>query len=95
MGAKIGYQSKDNGWAQFDHVRIPRTNMMMGIAEVTKDGKFELKANPKVLYTTMMLIRTSIVLDCPMGSVQALLIAFRYGAVRRQFATIKGTKIER
>ncbi len=69
--------------------------MLMAIAEVTKEGKFELIANPKVLYTTMMLIRTSIVLDCPLGSVHSLLIAFRYGAVRRQFATIKGTKSER
>jgi acyl-CoA oxidase len=76
-------------------VRIPRTNMMMAIAEVTKDGKFELKANPKVLYTTMMLIRTSIVLDCPLGSIHSLLIALRYGSVRRQFATIKGVKSER
>lgn len=68
---------------------------MMGITEVSKDGKFELIANPKVLYTTMMLIRTAICLDCPLGSLQSLVIAFRYGAVRRQFATIKGIKSER
>ena len=31
LGPKIGYQSKDNGWASFDQVRIPRTNMLMGL----------------------------------------------------------------
>ncbi len=30
LGPKIGYVSKDNGWAAFDNVRIPRTNMLMG-----------------------------------------------------------------
>lgn len=25
VGPKIGYQSKDNGWATFDQVRIPRS----------------------------------------------------------------------
>ena len=31
LGPKIGYNSKDNGWASFDQVRIPRTNMLMGL----------------------------------------------------------------
>ena len=31
LGPKIGYQSKDNGWCTFDKVRIPRTNMLMGL----------------------------------------------------------------
>jgi len=26
LGPKYGYSSKDNGWATFDNVRIPRTN---------------------------------------------------------------------
>lgn len=95
LGPKFGYVSKDNGWATFDHVRIPRTNMLMGIVSISKDGDFEIKGDPKVLYTTMMLIRTSIVLDCPIAAESALLIALRYGTCRRQFATIKGTKVER
>ena len=28
MGPKFGYTGKDNGWLQFDHVRIPRTQML-------------------------------------------------------------------
>jgi acyl-CoA oxidase len=40
LGPKFGYASKDNGWATFNHVRIPRTNMLMGVAEISKQGEF-------------------------------------------------------
>jgi acyl-CoA oxidase len=40
LGPKFGYTSKDNGWARFNQVRIPRTDMLMGIASVDKAGKF-------------------------------------------------------
>jgi acyl-CoA oxidase len=63
MGPKFGYESKDNGWAIFDQVRIPRTNMLMGLAEVEKDGTFSIKKDMRVLYTTMMLIRLTIACD--------------------------------
>ena len=29
IGPKIGYPSKNNGWCTFDHVRIPRNQMLM------------------------------------------------------------------
>jgi len=83
LGPKIGYVSKDNGWATFDQVRIPRNNMMMGIVEISKEGEFSMKGDPKVLYTTMMLIRLSLVEACPMGCAVGLLIAMRYASVRR------------
>lgn len=67
----------------------------MGITELNKDGDIAIKGDPKVLYTTMMLIRTGIVCDTPLITLAALKIAFRYGCVRRQFSTIKGTKDER
>lgn len=95
LGAKFGYQAKDNGWAQFNNVRIPRTNMLMRICEVDKDGEFKVKGDPKVLYTTMMLIRMSIIIDIPAVVMKALTIAFRYASVRRQFATYHGVKAER
>ena len=36
VGAKMGYNNNDNGWATFDHVRIPRKDMLMGICEVDR-----------------------------------------------------------
>lgn len=95
LGNKFGYVSKDNGWAIFDNLRIPRTNMLMRIAELSREGEFSIKGDPKVLYTTMMLIRQGIVVDCPQSSLMALKIAFRYGVGRRQFATMKGQRAER
>jgi len=95
IGSKFGYVAKDNGWATFDKVRIPRMNMLMEIVELNKEGAFTVKGDPKVLYTTMMLIRTTIILECPHFSARTLVIALRYSAVRRQFATIKGSKSER
>lgn len=55
----------------------------MGIAALSKEGDFEIKGDPKVLYTTMMLIRTSIVTDSCIFGLIAMKIAIRYGAVRR------------
>ena len=95
IGPKFGYHSKDNGWATFDNLRIPRRNMLMRITFLSKEGKVEQKGDPKSLYTTMMLIRSNIIVECPYYGLQTLKIAFRYGAVRRQFATIKNSRDER
>jgi len=83
LGPKFGYESKDNGWARFDQVRIPRLNMLMGLAEVEKDGTFSIKKDMRVLYSTMMLIRLTIVCDQVNVLYAALTIAIRYAAVRR------------
>jgi acyl-CoA oxidase len=61
MGPKLGYTSKDNGWARFDHVRIPRTDMFMGVSAVNKEGEFEILGDLRVLYSIMMNIRLLIV----------------------------------
>ena len=95
LGQKYGYTSKDNGWATFDHVRIPRTYMLMGLCEVNKEGEFSLIGDPRVLYSVMMYIRMLICKECgniTMGSSQ---IGLRYLAVRRQFATYQKQKEER
>jgi acyl-CoA oxidase len=68
MGAKFGYTSKDNGWAIFTNKRIPRTDMLMGLAEVEKDGTFAITGDMRVLYIVMMTIRTIIVKDCGSGT---------------------------
>lgn len=83
LGPKFGYNSKDNGWAVFDNVRIPRTNMLMGISELDKEGNLKLKADPRILYATMMLIRTNIITDIVPWLFAALQISLRYAVVRR------------
>ena len=95
LGPKFGYTSKDNGWAMFNQVRIPRTNMLMGLCEVNKEGEFTLKGDPRVLYSVMMYIRMLIIKECGNITMCSAQIAMRYAAVRRQFSTQVGNKEER
>ena len=83
LGPKFGYTSKDNGWARFDHVRIPRTDMLMGIASVDKEGRFELHGDLRVIYSIMMNIRLLIVKESSLTLFSVLQLAVRYNAVRR------------
>jgi acyl-CoA oxidase len=83
LGPKFGYETRDTSWATFDHVRIPRTNMLMKVCQVDKDGKFTQKGDPREMYTTMMLVRLTIIFECANFSLIALKIALRYACVRR------------
>lgn len=42
MGPKLGYASKNNGWATFNQVRIPRENMLSKYVSVDKEGTFSI-----------------------------------------------------
>jgi len=96
LGPKVGYNSKENGWCEFNKVRIPRTDMLMGLCEVSKEGEFTLKGDPRVLYSVMMGIRMLIVSGMGrMFSIPATRIAARYCCVRRQFKTEQGSDEER
>lgn len=95
LGPKFGYISKDNGWARFDQVRIPRTNLLMGFCEVSKDGKFQTKGDLRVLYSTMMFIRMLLIKDVGQWSMPSVVAGIRYGVLRRQFKSYHGKKEER
>ena len=69
--------------------------MLMGMCRVEKDGDFSIVGDPRVLYSTMMLIRMHIVKGMNTYMFGALTIAFRYASVRRQFSTIHNQKVER
>ena len=45
-----GMQGVDNGYAQFNHVRIPRENMLMGFSQVTPEGKYVRPPHAKLSY---------------------------------------------
>ncbi|CAM6021334.1 unnamed protein product [Sphagnum balticum] len=89
IGVKFGnggYNSMDNGLLRFDHVRIPRENMLMKLASVTKQGKYERSNKPRQLgYGAMVFIRQGIVAEASVYLSRAVTIAVRYSAVRRQF----------
>jgi len=54
LGPKFGYGAKDNGWAIFNKVRIPRTDMLMGFCKVSKDGEFSIEGDLLIDYQTHM-----------------------------------------
>lgn len=57
--------------------------MLMGIASLDKEGNYSLKADVRLLYSTMMLIRMNIITDVVGWLIPALQIALRYASVRR------------
>jgi acyl-CoA oxidase len=87
VGAKYGRNGLDNGWIQFSHVRIPRTNMMMKWAQVTKEGVYTPSVNPAISYSTLIGERLTLLSEATNVFTQILTIACRYGCVRRQGAS--------
>jgi acyl-CoA oxidase len=92
LGMKLGYNSVDNGWLAFDHKRIPRKNMMKRFCVIDKDGGFEMKGDPRLVYKIMINSRLSLLKGSSLMLYRSCQIATRYAAVRRQFSTVPGTK---
>ncbi|RUP47399.1 hypothetical protein BC936DRAFT_145780 [Jimgerdemannia flammicorona] len=86
IGAKYGRAGLDNGWIQFTHARIPRTNLLSRWVNVDRDGNYHPAPNPAVMYATLIPERLSIMAGTWMLVGQAVVIAARYGVVRRQGA---------
>ena len=84
IGSKFGYNGIDNGFVRFDHVRIPRRNMLMKHSRVDADGTYHPPAVAKVSYGTMVFVRSDIVMNAALYLKKAVTIAVRYNAVRRQ-----------
>lgn len=40
MGMKMGLNGVDNGRLMFDHVRVPRENILNKLNDVNKEGQF-------------------------------------------------------
>ena len=83
IGPKIGFSSKNNSWATFDHVRIPRDQLPMKFIEVDREGNFSVIGDPRDMYSSMTAIRLQIANHAGSALYAASLIALRYSAVRR------------
>ena len=90
MGPKLGYYGKDNGWATFDQVRIPRDNMLQKFIQVDREGTYSIEGDLREMYTVMMFVRSAIIIKTTYYLVRALTIGLRYSVVRRQFKNISG-----
>ena len=89
-GPKLGLEGVDNGRLYFNGVRVPREALLDRFATVTADGTYESSiASPGRRFFTMVgtLVggRIAVALGAVSATKNALTIAIRYGARRRQF----------
>ncbi|CAG8665246.1 16109_t:CDS:2, partial [Dentiscutata heterogama] len=86
IGPKFGFNATDNGFMLFDHVRIPRFNMLSKYSQVIKGtGEYVNPPNEKLSYGTMVYVRKMIIISAGLALARAATISIRYSAVRRQF----------
>lgn len=45
-----GFAPTDNGFARFNHIRIPKENMLSAFAQVTEEGKYKQPPHAKLSY---------------------------------------------
>ncbi|GBP29032.1 Probable peroxisomal acyl-coenzyme A oxidase 1 [Eumeta japonica] len=84
IGPKMGFNTADNGFLEFQNYRVPRKAMLMKNAKVLKDGTYVKPTNEKLTYGTMVYVRVSLVSEVALHLAKAATIAIRYSAVRRQ-----------
>lgn len=85
IGPKYGYEFNDNGFARFEHVRIPRTDMLMRFTKLSRDGVLTRAKNDKITYVSMVNVRVSMIREMWHKLGRAVTVATRFSAVRRQF----------
>ncbi|WP_280186916.1 MULTISPECIES: acyl-CoA dehydrogenase [Nocardia] len=90
-GLKGGLPGVDNGRIVFDHVRVPRENLLNRYADVAPDGTYssEIENPSRRFFTTLGTLvrgRVSVGGAAAAGARVALSIAVRYALKRRQFS---------
>ncbi|VXB42369.1 Acyl-coenzyme A oxidase 1, peroxisomal [Microbacterium sp. 8M] len=94
-GLKGGLNGIDNGRLSFDHVRIPRTNLLNRYGDVAPDGTYTSAIDsPGRRFFTMLgtLVQGRVSLDgaSSWASALGLYIAITYATQRRQFNGVSG-----
>ena len=89
-GDKLGLQGVDNGRITFDHVRVPRENLLDRYGTVGSDGLYssDIENPDRRFFTTIGTLiqgRVSVGAASVSATKNALTIAIRYAARRRQF----------
>jgi acyl-CoA oxidase len=97
-GRKLGLNGVDNGVIQFDHVVIPKENMLDRFASVNEQGQFESPiASDNRRFFTMLGTLVGGRIGIPRAGLSAaksgLTIAIRYGDQRKQFGPEGGAEV--
>jgi acyl-CoA oxidase len=93
-GLKMGLNGVDNGRIWFDHVKVPRVEMLNRFADITPDGQYRSDIQSQAarffaMIGTLVSGRISIAATANSAAKSALAIATRYAARRRQFGSPK------
>ncbi|CAL2027461.1 unnamed protein product [Caenorhabditis brenneri] len=80
IGPKMAFNGADNGFLGFNNFRIP----LMRHNRVEPDGSYVKPPHAKIGYSSMVKVRSRMAMDQGLFMAQALVIAVRYSAVRRQ-----------
>ncbi|MGV1034378.1 MAG: acyl-CoA dehydrogenase [Microbacteriaceae bacterium] len=97
-GMKGGLVGIDNGRLAFDHVRVPRENLLNRYGDVAADGTYSspIKSPGRRFFTMLgTLVQGRVSLDgaAVNASALAMLIAVKYGNERRQFNGADGEEV--
>ncbi|PVV04861.1 hypothetical protein BB560_000625 [Smittium megazygosporum] len=87
IGPKMGFNAVDNGFINFNKVRVPRFNLLQKFITLSKGGEVSRpkNINPRATYGTMVYIRANIIRNMGRQLTKGITIAIRYTAIRRQF----------
>ena len=97
-GPKEGLNGIDNGWMLFNHYRVPYDALLDRFSQVSAEGKFKSSIKNKEKRFSAMLAglcrgRIAVTWITEEHLRNALTVAIRYGAVRRQFGPKGETQI--
>ena len=98
-GSKMGLDGIDNGWIQFDHVRVPHSHFLCRYSQVDKNtGTFMSQSregtqssNKQMAYGSLIGTRAILVRDAANVMKKGLMIAIRFAAVRKQGEPVTAT----
>jgi acyl-CoA oxidase len=96
-GLKMGLNGVDNARIWFDHVRVPRAEMLNRFANLTEDGRYSSEIQNRTarffaIIGTLVAGRISMATSANSAAKSALTIAIRYAARRRQFGPPKSAR---
>lgn len=86
IGPKFGFNTVDNGFILFDHLKLPHIAMLARFSKIDKaTGEYQRPPNDKLAYGTMVFVRANIVMESSYVLARAATVAVRYSALRAQF----------
>ncbi|MCY1019856.1 acyl-CoA dehydrogenase [Pyxidicoccus sp. MSG2] len=97
-GEKMGLNGVDNGRIWFDHVRVPRENLLDRFGQVDAKGEYHstIPGDSKRFFTmlgTLVAGRVSVACAALSAAKSGLTIAVRYGDMRRQFGPVGAQEV--